>query len=65
VCEAAERAEAVVDRDDDGPGRRELRGVVVEGAVLGEPAAVDPHDDGPLCVMAQRRRGDVQIQAVL
>ena len=63
--EEAERAEPVVDRDDDDAVRRELGAVVVEGAVLGEPAAVDPHEHRPPRVVAQRRGGDVQVQAIL
>ena len=48
VGEEAERAQPVVDRDDDDAVRRELRAVVVAAGVLGEAAAVDPHEHRPL-----------------
>ena len=65
--EEAERAEAVVDRDDHRAVGRELGAVVVAGAVLDETSAVDPHQHRPaaLIVIAYRRRVDVQVQAVL
>ena len=64
--EEAERAEAVVDRDDHHAIRRELGAVVVAGAVLLEAAAVDPHQDGAPAKAATRRgRVDVEVQAVL
>ena len=65
VGEEAERAQPVVDRDDDDAGRRELRSVVVAAGILGEAAAVDPDQHRPVSLAAQRRRGDVEVQAVL
>ena len=47
VGEEAERAQPVVDRDDDGAVRRELGAVVVAAGVLREAAAVDPHQHRP------------------
>jgi hypothetical protein len=64
VREEAERAEPVVDRDDDRAGRRELGAVVVAAAVLDQAAAVDPHQHRPVTATARRRRVDVQVQAV-
>src|SRR5215472_205708 len=63
VGEEAERAEAVVDRHDDGAGRRELGAVIVAGSVLDETSAVDPHQHGPaaLIVTTYRRGVDVQV----
>ena len=61
----AEGAEPVVDRDDYDAVRRELGAVVVAGGVLREAAAVDPHEHGAGRLLAQRRRGDVEVQAVL
>ncbi len=45
--EEAERAEPVVDREDDNAVRRKLGAVVVAAGVLGETSAVDPHEHGP------------------
>src|SRR5689334_16955473 len=63
--EETERAQPVVDRDDDNAVRRELRAVVVESAVLGEATAVEPDDDRQRGVAAQGRRADVQVEALL
>src|SRR5262249_51049079 len=52
--EEAERTKPVVDRDDNEAVRRELRAVVVAGAILRETAAVDPHEYRPSCVAVQR-----------
>ena len=77
VGEEAERAEPVVDRDDDGAVRRESGAVVVAAALLGQPAAVDPHQHRQaiaataarqpmVCVTAgQPGRVHVEVQAVL
>ena len=65
VGQEAERAQPVVDRDDDDARRRELRGVVVAAGILGEAAAVDPHEHRPPGVATHRRRGDVEVEAVL
>ena len=46
--EEAERAETVVDRDNDRAVRCELGTVVIAGAVLDETSAVDPHEHGPV-----------------
>ena len=53
VREEAERAEPVVDRDDDDAVRRELGAVVVAGAVQGEASAVDPHEHRPATFAAR------------
>ena len=65
VGKEPERAEPVVDRDHDGAVCGELGAVVVAGAVLGEATAVNPHQHRPVSVAAQRRRVDVEVQAVL
>ena len=67
VREEAERAEAVVQRDDDGAFAREAVARVARlGArAAGEAAAVQPDHDGPAVVRRVGRRPDVQIEAVL
>jgi len=66
VREEAERAEAVVDRDDDRAVRRELGAVVVAAAVLNETSTVDPHQYRPAAPAAavQRLGVHVEVQAV-
>ena len=63
----AERAEPVVDRDDDCAVRGKLGAVVVAAGVLGETATVDPHEHRPAAFVTavQRRRVHIQVQAVL
>src|SRR5689334_14512993 len=67
MCEEPERAEPVVDRDDDGAGGRELRTVVVACCVFRETATVDPDEYGMSALTARVSVGrvDVEVQAVL
>ena len=44
----AERAEPVVDGDDDDTVCRQLGGVVIPASAAGEAAAVDPHEHGQI-----------------
>ena len=63
----AERAEPVVDGDDDRALGGELGAVVVAGGVLRESAPVDPDEHRATASVAavQSRRGDVEVEAVL
>ncbi len=62
VGEEAEGAEAVVDGGDDDARRRLLCRVVVAAGVLGEPAALNPHEhrSGASVGSGQRRCGHVR-----
>ena len=65
--EEAERAEAVVQRDDDGAfACQAIAGIARLGArAAEEAAAVQPDHDGPAVVGRFGRRPDIQVEAVL
>src|SRR5262245_15536552 len=65
--EEAERAEPIIQRDDDGAFASEaVAGVTRLGArASGEAAAVQPNHDGPAIVGRRGRRPNVQVEAVL
>jgi hypothetical protein len=67
VREEAERAEPVVERDDDGALLRQPAAVVplLAPEAGEESAAVDPHHHRPQVVAAERRRPHVEVEAVL
>ena len=62
-----ERAQSVVDGDDHGALGRQLRRVVVAGAVRGQTAAVDPHEHRTAArvTIGTRGRVHVEVEAVL
>ncbi len=61
----AKGAEPVVDRDDNGAIRGQLGGVEVARGILRQAAAVDPHEHGSGRAAPERRRGHVEVEAVL
>ena len=65
MCQEAQRPEPVVEGHHHDAICCEFGAVVVQRAVFGKATPVDPHEHRPPGAATQRRRGDVQVQAVL